>query len=156
MQKLCIRLTAFAVVIAGKRALLMLVHMFERTLVQVVPLFLLLKSFRRFIIYDSWTNNDNHLSQGLVVFVHGQKLGMLFQSVLGCTMVRSVSSQESRQIMVTLFLHLRPFYHLLLLNFFLLLPELEDGFFILLYSFYHDFIKSSSYRKRKTSISFFP
>lgn len=102
-------------------------------------------------------NHENRLSQGLVVFLHGQKLGRFFRSVLRCPMVRSVSSQEKRQITVTLFLLLHPFYHLLLLNFFLLLPELEDGSSILLYSFYYDFHQIFILQKKKNfNQSFFP
>jgi hypothetical protein len=85
-------------------------YMFERTLTQV-HLLCLYFFFSNLFDDSLYTIHDfKHegcLSQGLVVFVHGRE-GRSCQSMLRCTMVRSVSSQERRQITVTLFLLLHP------------------------------------------------
>jgi hypothetical protein len=98
-------------------------------------------------------NHEGYLSQRLVLLYMAKNQGASFIQKC-CTMVRSVSSQERGQITVTLFLLLRPFFHLLLLNVFLFFLGTKTAF--LSYSFYYDFHLNSSFYRKTNIESYLP
>jgi hypothetical protein len=136
---LYIILISLPVVTAGKR--FSCLYMFERPLAQVR--YLCLYFFFPNLFDDSFYTIHGPKSRGFSVtkactLVHGQKPRRFFHSMLRCTMVRSVSSQERGQITVTLFLLLHHFFLPSSFERLSLLSWNKKQLF-LSYSFYYDF-----------------